>query len=186
MAALLIVIIVGFVVVVGALVGVVLYNALVTSRNQVDNTWAQIDVQLKRRADLIPNLVETVKGYAAHERDTLEAVISARNAGVGAQGVAAAAQAEGMLQAALGKLFALAEAYPQLKADGNFRALQDELAGTENRVAGARQSYNDAVYRYNTKRETFPSLIVARMANFTARELFEAPAEAHEVPEIRF
>jgi LemA protein len=174
------------VVAVVATIFIVLYNALVKARNQVDNGWSQIDVQLTRRADLIPNLVNTVKGYAAHERETLEAVISARNAGVGASGPREAAAAEGVLTGVLGKLFALAEAYPDLKADANFRALQEELATTENKVSFARSFYNDVTTRYNTKRETFPAVIVAKVAGFGPRELFEADEAARTVPTVEF
>jgi LemA protein len=169
-----------------AVFSVVLYNSLVRLRNQVDNGWAQIDVQLKRRADLIPNLVETVKGYAAHESETLEAVIAARNAGLSAHTPAEATAAEGPIVQALGKLFALQEAYPNLKADVNFRQLQEELTATEDRVAYARQFYNDSVMRYHVKIETFPSVIVAKLGSFNRRELFEAPPEARNAPTVSF
>ncbi|MEK9938725.1 MAG: LemA family protein [Ilumatobacter sp.] len=166
--------------------GVVTYNALVRLRNQVDNAWAQIDVQLTRRADLIPNLVNTVKGYAEHERETLDAVISARSVASGASTPAAAAAAEGPLTAALGRLFAVAEAYPDLKADANFRQLQEELTSTENRIGYARQHYNDSTTAYNTRIQSFPTLIVARAGSFTERELFDAPVSAESVPNVEF
>jgi LemA protein len=169
-----------------ALYVVVAYNGLVKLRNRVDNGWAQIDVQLTRRADLIPNLVETVKGYAAHERETLEAVVVARTAAVAASGPAEAAAGDNMLSAALGKLFALREAYPELKADANFRALQEELTASEDRVAYARQFYNDSTTRYNTRIQTIPASLVAKLARFTTRELFEAPATARTVPTVSF
>jgi LemA protein len=155
-----------------------MYNSLVKLRNAVDNGWAQIDVQLTRRAELIPNLVETVKGYASHERETLESVIGARNAGLGAETVADKAGADNLLTGALGKLFALSESYPQLKADANFRQLQEELTATENKVSFARQFYNDTVTRLNTKIQTFPWMLVASLGSFKPRELFEA-ADGH-------
>ena len=162
----------GVVVVVAiALFFVSIYNGLVRRRNEKDNAWSQIDVQLKRRHDLIPNIVETVKGYAKHERETLDAVIKARNAAVSAQGPAAAGQAEGVLGAALGKLFALAEAYPDLKANQNYLALQEELTSTENRIGYARQAYNDAATRYNNAREVFPANLIS--GGFARAELFE-------------
>ncbi len=162
-------------VVLAAIIYVFLYNGLVSSRNRVDNAWAQIDVQLKRRHDLIPNLVETVKGYAAHEKATLDAVINARNAAMAGQnvGVAQTAQAENVLSGALKSLFALSEAYPDLKANTNFLALQEELTSTEDRIAYARQFYNDEVRRFNTKIQTVPSNFVANIGNFTEREYFE-------------
>src|SRR5436190_19269625 len=155
-------------------------------RNRVESAWAQIDVQLKRRYDLIPNLVETVKGYAAHERETLEAVIQARNAGMGAQGPAQQAQAENMLTGALKSLFALSEAYPDLKANQNFLNLQEELTSTEDRIAYSRQFYNDSVLKYDNKIESIPSNLIAGMFNFTAREYFKAEEGATEVPKVEF
>ena len=166
--------------------GVVTYNALVRLRNQVDNAWAQIDVQLTRRADLIPNLVNTVKGYAEHERETLDAVISARSVASGASTPAAAAAAEGPLTAALGRLFAVAEAYPDLKADANFRQLQEELTSTENRIGYARQHYNDTTTRFNTTIQSFPGVLVAKMGDFGERDLFEADEAARAVPDVQF
>lgn len=162
-----------------------IYNGLVRRRNEKDNAWAQIDVQLKRRHDLVPNLVETVKGYAHHERETLDAVIQARSQAVSAQGPAAAGQAEGVLGAALGRLFALAESYPDLKANQNFLALQEELSSTENRIGYARQAYNDAATRYNNAREVFPANLIS--GGFPRAELFEISAEAErEVPKVNF
>jgi LemA protein len=170
------------------------YNGLVTLRNRFKNAFAQIEVQLKRRYDLIPNLVETAKGYLKHERETLEAVINARNAAVSANGKAAAhpedgaaikglAGAEGALNGALGRLFALAEAYPDLKANQNMMQLTEELTSTENKIAFARQAYNDAVMAYNTKRETFPTVIIAGIFNFLPAELFavEEPGQREPV-----
>jgi LemA protein len=170
------------------------YNGLVALRNRFKNAFAQIEVQLKRRYDLIPNLVETAKGYLKHERETLEAVVNARNAAVSANGKAAAhpedasaikglAGAEGALNGALGRLFALAEAYPDLKANQNMMQLTEELTSTENKIAFARQAYNDAVMAYNTKRETFPTVIIAGIFNFLPAELFavEEPGQREPV-----
>ena len=162
------------------------YNGLVKSKNQVESAWAQIDVQLKRRLDLIPNLVETVKGYAAHEKETLQGVIEARNKAMTASTVADQAAADNMITGALNKLFALQEAYPDLKANQNFLALQEELTATEGRVAYARQFYNDAVQKYNTKIATFPTVIFAGMLRFTEREYFEAEDSAREAPKVQF
>jgi LemA protein len=162
------------------------FNGLVRRRNRVDASWSQIDVQLRRRYDLIPNLVETVKGYAAHESGTFEAVVQARNASVAASGPAEAAAAEGPITAALGKLFALAEAYPDLKADANFRQLQSEITSTEDRIAYARQFYNDSVMKYHNKIDTFPGMVVAKMGNFPHRELFEADEADRAVPKVEF
>ncbi len=174
------------------------YNGLVTLRNRFKNAFAQIDVQLKRRYDLIPNLVETVKGYMKHERDTLEAVIQARNAASSA-GTRAAANpgdpaamqqlmgAEAALTGTLGKLFALSEAYPDLKANQNMAQLMEELASTENKVSFARQAYNDAVMAYNTKREVFPSNLIAGTFNFGPAELFQVTNEAERAaPKVAF
>jgi LemA protein len=168
-------------VIVGLLL-VALYNRLVQQRNRVDNAWAQIEVQLKRRWDLIPNLVETVKGYAAHERETFEAVTQARARAQQAQTPGEIAQAEGILGAALGRLFAVAEAYPELQADENFRQLQTELAETENRVAVSRQVYNDTVLTYNNTVQTFPGLVVAGPFGFSIREFFEVEDQAQREP----
>ncbi len=165
-------IILGLVVLVGIYVFVT-YNGLVSLRNRIENAWAQIDVQLKRRYDLIPNLVETVKGYAAHERETLEKVVQARNMAMAASGPQDQAAAENMITGALKSVFALSEAYPDLKANVNFLNLQEELTGTEGRIAYARQFYNDTVVRYNTKIQSVPSNIVANQFNFAEREYFE-------------
>ncbi len=162
------------------------YNGLIGSRNRVDNAWSQIDVQLKRRLDLVPNLVETVKGYAAHESKTLEAVVNARNAAISAQGPHAEAQADNLLSGALRQLFALSEAYPDLKANQNFSELQEELTATEGRVAYARQFYNDAVLKYNNKIQQFPGMVFAGPLKFAPREYFEAEEGAREVPKVQF
>jgi len=165
---------------------VVLYNGLVSLRNRIENAWAQIDVQLKRRYDLIPNLVETVKGYAAHESGTLEAVIQARNMAMSPHGPAEQAQAENMISGALKSLFALSEAYPDLKANQNFSQLQEELSGTEGRIAYARQFYNDTVYRYNTKIQSFPGVLIAPRFGFVEREYFEADDESRGTVKVEF
>jgi LemA protein len=149
------------------------YNSLIALKNKVANAWKQIDVQLKRRHDLIPNLVNTVKGAMDFERNTLEAVIAARNKAVNATGVAATAKAEGELTQALGRLFALTEAYPDLKATGNVAQLQEELTSTENKIGFARQLYNDVATQYNTKQSTFPTLLVAGLAKATPAELWQ-------------
>ena len=162
-----------------------MYNALVRLRNEVENAWAQIDVQLKRRHDLIPNLVDIVKGYMTHERETLEAVTKARSAAATAAGVQAQAQAENLLGGALGRFFVAVEAYPDLKASQNFLALQEELASTENKIGFARQFYNDSVMRMNTKTQTFPSNLVASSFGFKAAEFFEIEdAAARSAPQV--
>ena len=166
---------------------VVTYNGLVGWRNQVKNAWSQIDVQLKRRYDLIPNLVETVKGYAKHERETMENVIKARSACMSASGPAEAAKAENFLSQTLKSLFAVAEAYPDLKANQNFMALQEELTSTENKVSFARQFYNDTVMRYNTRIQTVPTNFVAGMCGFQAAEFFQTEsAEERKAPQVKF
>lgn len=165
------------------------YNGLVRLRNQTRNAWAQIDVQLKRRHDLIPNLVETVKGYAAHERETLQAVTEARNIAVGAvgKGVGEQSRAEGQLKGALDRLLAVVERYPDLKASQNFLALQEELTSTENKISFSRQYYNDSVLNYNNKTQMAPSNIVAGLFGFKAGEFFEVKSEAErEVPKVSF
>ena len=162
------------------------YNGLVKRRNQVDNAWSQIDVQLKRRHDLIPNLVETVKGYAAHERGTFEAVTQARANAINAQSPAEQAQAENVLSGALKSLFAVAEAYPDLKANQNFLNLQEELTSSEDRVAYARQYYNDSVLSYNTQIQKFPTVLLAGMFHFEKREFFDAAPEDSETPQVQF
>src|SRR3954471_20328975 len=169
------------------LYAIVTFNGLVRLRNKVDGAWAQIDVQLKRRYDLIPNLVETVKGYAGHERQTLEAVTQARANAINAQGPAQQAQAENVISGALKSLFAVAEAYPDLKANASFLNLQEELTGTEGRISYARQYYNDQVQRLNTKIETVPSNILAGMFGFKQREYFEVDdAAQRDVPRVQF
>jgi LemA protein len=174
------------IVVVIAVVAVGMYNSLVRLRQQADGAWADIDVQLKRRYDLIPNLVETVKGYASHEKDTLERVVQARSAAMSAQGPAAKAEAEGALAGALKSLFALSEAYPQLQAAGGFRDLQGSLSEIEEQVAQARRYYNAVVRDFNTKTETFPSVFIARAFGFTKREFFEVAEGEKAVPKVKF
>jgi LemA protein len=165
---------------------IVTYNGLVRLRNRIQNAWAQIDVQLRRRYDLIPNLVETVKGYAAHERSTLEAVTQARANAINAQGPVDQARAENMITGALKSLFAVSEAYPDLKANQNFLALQEELSGTEGRISYARQYYNDAVLRLNTKIQSFPSNILAGMFGFKEHEYFEADDTSRGPVSVQF
>lgn len=162
------------------------YNGLVVLRNKVKDQWSQIEVQLKRRADLIPNLVETVKGYAAHEKDTLEAVVSARNKAVSATTPEAEMQANGELSQALGRLFALTEAYPDLKANTNFVDLQNQLKETEDKISYSRQFYNDTVLKYQNKKESFPSNIIAGMFGFKTFNFFEAEEQDRKVPEVKF
>ena len=163
------------------------YNSLVRLRNQVDNSWSQIDVQLKRRHDLIPNLVETAKGYMEHERGTFEAITKARSQAMGANNVADAAKAEGALGEALSKFMLVVENYPELKANQNFLAIQEELTSTENKISFARQSYNDQVLGFNNKIQMFPSNIIAGMFAFTARDFFEIEdAAEREVPKVSF
>lgn len=166
--------------------GVVLYNRMVRLRNEVDTGWANIDVQLKRRNDLIPNIVETVKGYAAHERGTFEEVTRARAAVANAQGPAAAGEADNLLTAALGKLFAVAEAYPDLKASDNFLQLQNELSATEDKIAAARRYYNATVLRFNNAIQTFPALLFSGALGFAKREFFAAEEGDRELPEVSF
>jgi LemA protein len=165
------------------------YNGLVGLRNQLKNAWAQIDVQLKRRHDLIPNLVETVKGYAKHERETFEMVTNARNLAQKASSAGAAerGKVEGELSMALGRLLAVAEAYPELKANQNFLALQEELTSTENKISFSRQFYNDSALKYNNKTQMFPSNIIAGMFSFKAGEFFEVTVpEQREAPKVSF
>jgi len=164
-----------------------MYNSLVRLRNQVKEAWAQVDVQLKRRFDLIPNLMETVKGYMKHERETLESVTQARAAVQQAGSLGDRAEAEGMLGMALGRLFAVAESYPDLKASQNFLALQEELTSTENKIGFARQYYNQSVMTFNNKVEMFPTNIVAGLFNFEKDEFFELQeAEQREAPKVSF
>ena len=177
------------IVIILVLIGIGIYNGLVGARNQMKNAWAQIDVQLKRRYDLIPNLVEAVKGYMEHERGTLEAVTQARNLAqsLASAGVAERARAEGELSGALARLLAVAESYPTLKANENFLNLQEELTSTENRISFARQFYNDCVLKYNNMIQMFPSNIVASLGRFKESEFFEVKAGAErEAPKVSF
>jgi LemA protein len=181
------------IIVVAAVVGLLLvfvvgiYNSLIRLRNQVGNAWSQIDVQLKRRHDLIPNLIETAKGYMKHERETFEEITKARSQAMGAKNVGESSKAEGMLGEALSKFMLVVENYPDLKANQNFLSLQEELTSTENKISFARQSYNDQVLFFNNKIQMFPSNVIANMFNFTKRDFFEieAPAE-REVPKVSF
>ena len=165
---------------------VAIYNSLVVLRNRFENAWSQIDVQLKRRTDLIPNLLETVKGYAAHEKEVFTKVTEARSALVNAQGVQDQAQANNMLTGALKTLFAVAENYPELKANQNFMMLQEELSGTESKIAYARQFYNDTILKYDNKREKFPSNIIANLFGFKDKEYFEVAETAREPVKVDF
>ncbi len=175
-----------------AMLGIGIYNKLVGMRVQTDNAWSQIDVQLKRRYDLVPNLVETVKGYASHEKETLEAVIQARNSAMSAsgEGSGSRATAENMLTSTLKSIFALSEAYPDLKANENFLNLQEELTSTENKIGFARQHYNDSVGSYMTARQTFPANVITGIFNFEPREFFELDAgesaEVKSAPDVSF
>lgn len=169
------------------LYAIMAYNRLIFWRNQVKNAWSQIDVQLKRRYDLIPNLVETVKGYAKHERETLEKVIQARNMAMQATTPHAAAEAENVLSGALKSLFALSEAYPDLKANQNFLALQEEITSTENKISFARQFYNDTTATYNTKIQSFPTNILAGMFGFKEQEFFQVDSpEERKAVKVQF
>lgn len=179
-------VLVGLVLIVGLWL-ITAYNGLVRRRIQTANAWSQIDVQLKRRHDLIPNLVETVRGYAGHERQTLESVIKARQQAIDASGVTDRAAAENMLTGALRQLFALSESYPDLKANQNFLRLQEELTSTENKIGYARQFYNDTVSLYNTAIQSFPTNVVANTFNFRGREFFEVEAAAErQAPQVKF
>ncbi len=160
------------------------YNSLINLRNRLQNAWRQIDVQLKRRHDLIPNLVESVKGYMKYEQDTLEKVMEARSKAVGSRGVKDTAEAENLLTQSLGRIFALMENYPELKANENVLRLQEELTTTENQIAFARQYYNDLVMRFNTKQETFPSSLVATFFNFQRGEFFAVPEAEKTAPRV--
>jgi LemA protein len=173
-------------VVVCATVVIGVYNNLVRLRQEVKSSWSQIDVQLKRRHDLIPNLVNTVKGYAAHERGTLDEVISARAKATSATVPADRIKAEGELSGALGRLLAVSEAYPNLKANDNFLRLQNELSGTENSIAGMRESYNGIVTQYNTSIQSFPAVMLAGMLGFQPEPFFESPAEDKQAPTVQF
>jgi len=167
-----------------------IYNRIVALSQRTGQAFADVDVQLKQRHDLIPNLVETVKGYASHEKETLDAVISARNAAQAAHGPAAQGAAEGVLGAALGKMFALAEAYPDLKANTNFLELQRELSDVENKIAAARRFFNNAVQEFNTAIQQIPGNLVAPLGNFTAKEFFEVPEASRDqieaAPDVKF
>jgi LemA protein len=174
------------IIVVLLLVVVAMFNKLVRLRNRAENAWAQVDVQLRKRYDLIPNLVETVKGYASHERETFEAVTAARTAAQQAQGVQQQAQAENMLTAALGRLFAVAEAYPQLRATENFQQLQAQLSDVESNIAVARQVYNDTVLSYDNALQTVPTNILAGIFNFNPREYFQTEDATREAPRVDF
>ena len=174
------------IVVVLVIAAIALYNNLVKLRNMVDNAWAQIDVQLQRRLDLIPNLVETVKGYASHERGTLDEVTEARAAVVNAGTPAGKMEADNMLTGALKSLFAVAEAYPDLKANVNFQQLQAKLSSTEDKISYMRQSYNDTVMKYNTAIQTFPAVLFAGMMGFSQRESFDAAAGSDVAPKVQF
>lgn len=166
------------------------YNGLINKKVETENAWSQIDVQLKRRYDLIPNLVETVKGYASHEKETLEKVIQARNMAINARGVAEHAQAENVLTGALKSLFALSEAYPDLKANQNFLGLQEELTATENRIGFARQHYNDVVSQYNASLQRFPTNVIAGTFGFQQVEFFQLEAgeaaAVRQAPKVKF
>ncbi len=162
------------------------YNSLISLKQRIENAWSQIDVQLRRRYDLIPNLVETVKGYASHEKETFERVMHARNAAMTATGPQEQAAAENIVTGALRSLFAVSEAYPDLKANQNFLALQEELTGTEGRIAYARQFFNDTVLRFNTKIQSFPAVLIARRLGFSEREYFEAEEESRGPVQVDF
>lgn len=181
---LLIILIVIIIIILVAIVAI--YNGLVTARNKVKNAWAQIDVQLNRRSDLIPNLVETVKGYAAHESSVFEDVTAARAGLMNANGVKEIGEANNQLSNTLKTLFAVAENYPELKANENFKELQEQLAQTEDKIAYSRQFYNDTVLMYNNKCQTFPSNIFAGMFGFKEADFFEAAGEARSVPKVEF
>jgi len=163
-----------------------MYNSLVILRNRVKNAWSQIDVQLKRRYDLIPNIVETVKGYAAHEKGIFDKLSEARSMAMSAKGPVETAQANNAITSTLKSLFAVAEAYPDLKANQNFLALQEELSGTENKIAFSRQFYNDVVLEYNTSIQTFPRNLIAGMFHFREEQLYTIPAEEKEAPKVKF
>ena len=177
---------IGIIAAVTVIIFVIIYNGLIRLRNQVDNSWAQIDVQLKRRSNLIPNLIETVKGYMKHEKETLENVTKARTSMMNATGVKDSADASNMLTGALKSLFAVSENYPDLKASQNFIQLQEEISGTENKIAYARQHYNDMVMSFNTKIQSIPNNIIAGMFKFTEKELFEATEEEKKNVKVKF
>jgi LemA protein len=174
------------IIVVVAIIVISMYNRLIVLRNRIENAWSQIDVQLKRRADLIPNLVETVKGYAAHEKEVFLKVTEARSALMNAKGVKEQGEANNMLTGALKTLFAVAENYPELKANQNFMMLQEELSGTESKIAYARQFYNDTILKYDNIREKFPTNIIANMFGFKEREYFAVEEASREPVEVKF
>jgi LemA protein len=179
--------VIGLIIVLLIIIAISIYNSLVGLRNQVDNSWSQIDVQLKRRHDLIPNLVETAKGYMQHERGTFEAITKARSQAMSARTVSEAAKAEGALGQALSQFLLVVENYPELKANQNFLAVQEELSSTENKISFARQNYNDQVLYFNNKTQMFPSNFIAGMFNFTKRDFFELEATTErEVPKVSF
>jgi LemA protein len=182
--------IVGGIAVLVVLWGIAVYNGLINKRVETENAWSQIDVQLKRRYDLIPNLVETVKGYARHEKETFERVIQARNMAMNAKTVAEHSQAENVLTGTLKSLFALSENYPELKANENFKALQEELTATENRIGFARQHYNDVVSQYNSGQQRFPANLIASSFGFRQVEFFELDAaeaaQVRQAPQVKF
>ena len=188
--AIAVIVLLGFLGVVILLIGIGIYNSLVSKRIETGNAWSQIDVQLKRRYDLIPNLVETVKGYASHEKETLERVVQARNMAMGAKTIGEQAQAENMLSGALKTLFAVSEAYPDLKANQNFLKLQEELTATENRIGFARQHYNDSVSVYNTTLQRFPANMVGGPFGFVPAEFFRLEAAeaaaVQKAPQVKF
>jgi len=182
-----VIIIIAFIVAFLVVFVIIIYNALIRLRNQVDNSWSQIDVQLKRRHDLIPNLVETAKGYMQHERQTFEAITQARSQAMGAKTVSEASKAEGTLGEALSKFMLVVENYPDLKANQNFLAVQEELTSTENKISFARQSYHDQVLFFNNKIQMFPSNIIAGTFSFARRDFFELESAAErEVPKVSF
>src|SRR5215468_4727107 len=183
------IIIIVAIIVIAVLLFILSYNGLVRLRNRIDNAWSQIDVQLQRRHDLIPNLVETVKGYASHEKETLERVVQARNQAVQAQGPAAQAQAENVLSGALRQLFALSEAYPDLKANANFQQLQAEITDIENKIAAARRFFNNSVQEYNTGIQQFPAALFAASFGFTPHVFFdlgETRTQVEQAPQVKF
>ncbi|NLJ48389.1 MAG: LemA family protein [Candidatus Atribacteria bacterium] len=178
--------IIGIIILIVVIYLISLYNRLVVLKNKVDNSWAQVDVQLKRRYDLIPNLVETVKGYATHEKEVFENIAKARQVAISAQSPAEKSQAENQLTQALRQLFAVAEAYPELKANENFMHLQNELSETENKIAYSRQFYNDTVFMYNSTIEKFPTNIFAGMLHFVKRDFFQVEEGEKALPEVKF
>ena len=178
--------IIGIIILIVVVYIISLYNRLVVLKNKVDNSWAQVDVQLKRRYDLIPNLVETVKGYATHEKEVFENIAKARQVAISAQSPAEKSQAENQLTQALRQLFAVAEAYPELKANENFMHLQNELSETENKIAYSRQFYNDTVFMYNSSIEKFPANIFAEVFGYKKREYFETQGEEREPVKVQF